>query len=72
MHTDGLCVCAGIEDHLRLSHEAPVDEHPVSVHGAEWGHGTHFVRGVQSCDLFLARQAQRDGVGEHPELLKTH
>ena len=70
MHTDGLCVRAGVEDHLRLSHEAAVHEHPLSVHRTERGHGAHFVIRVQHRYLVLARQAQHVGVGEPAELFE--
>ena len=72
MHADGFCVSAGVEDHLRISHQAPIHEHPVSVHRAEGGHGADFILGVQRRNLFFMRQAQRGCVGEQAELLEMH
>jgi hypothetical protein len=64
MHANGLCVGAGVEYHFRLSHKAPFHEHPVFVHGAEWGHRADFALWVERGNLFLARQPQRYSVGE--------
>jgi hypothetical protein len=72
VHADGLGVRAGVEHHLRLSHEASIHEHAVSVDGAEGGHGTHFEFGVERGDLVLARQAQRRRAGAQTELLEIH
>jgi len=72
MHADGFCVCAGVEDHLRLSDEAVVHEHAVTVHRAERRHGAHFALRVHRGYLFLGCQAQRDGIGELAEQLEIH
>ena len=71
-HADRVPMRTTVEDDLRLAGKRPVNDHGLSVEGAEWRHRPDLAVAVQLCQLGLPREPDRLRMKDLLQPLEVH